>query len=218
MECSMENFYYKQHSHIIITKDIQKYKNGMIASTNINDYKVIENLEDKNYNFKLSHANQAIKEANIASKQTKYIILCANKYGIEAQNRLLKLLEEPPPNIVFVLVVSSRLNLLATIVSRLKVYHIKSDKKQNKQTFGLHRMAIRDIYNFLQKNKNATKEEVKHIIYNTIYEIKGKQFVDKKLLETFDLSIALLELNSKPIHILSMFCLSISQKANKKYI
>ncbi|MDP3724293.1 MAG: hypothetical protein Q8R11_01520, partial [bacterium] len=54
----------------------------------------------------------------------KVVIEEAQQLTIPAQNALLKILEEPPENVQFVLTVPHRGRLLPTIQSRLNSYHI----------------------------------------------------------------------------------------------
>jgi len=53
------------------------------------------------------------------------IIDQAGKMNLQAQNALLKVLEEPPPGTVFILVARSRGELLPTIISRCQVLEFK---------------------------------------------------------------------------------------------
>ena len=65
-------------------------------------------LKDEKFDYMLSNppfgvdwkkSQKAIKEAYISAHNTKYILLCGDSFRVEAQNSLLKLLEEPPKNI-----------------------------------------------------------------------------------------------------------------------
>lgn len=60
---------------------------------------------------------QAFIKAHIANKRV-FIVDRADTMNDQAQNALLKVLEEPPAGVVFILVASSRTALLETIVSR----------------------------------------------------------------------------------------------------
>lgn len=60
--------------------------------------------------------------------KTKAVILEAfNGLTIEAQNALLKLLEEPPPHTIIVLITTNKELLLPTILSRCKIIELKDD-------------------------------------------------------------------------------------------
>ena len=59
----------------------------------------------------MENAKEIINEAYIAEIREKIIVIIAHKFGIDPQNALLKILEEPPRNIVFVLCTEPNQNL-----------------------------------------------------------------------------------------------------------
>ena len=61
-----------------------------------------------------------------------YIIKNADRMQIQAQNALLKLIEEPPQNILFVLCCERKDRLLPTILSRVTVYNLDSAEEEDK--------------------------------------------------------------------------------------
>ncbi len=187
-----------------------KYEQNLKQRLPINSIKMIKNSDINKTNFKIEQANEVIKEANISTKDFKYIVLSAQKYEIQAQNSILKILEEPPKNIVFIIITNLKTALLPTVLSRLPVVYDKT--KQNKTNIkqNIHRMDIQQIYSFLEKNKRATKEQAKEVITNSLFEIKSDlMYQTNSLLDIFEKSLKLLELNSRPINILTLFCLSL---------
>jgi DNA polymerase III, gamma/tau subunits len=58
-----------------------------------------------------------------------YILVSAEKLTTQAQNALLKVFEEPPKNVVFILLAPFRTSLLPTVISRAKIYTLQSDSK-----------------------------------------------------------------------------------------
>jgi DNA polymerase III subunit delta' len=71
----------------------------------------------------------------IGNKKRIYLISQAERMNIEAANKLLKLLEEPPPFVLFILVSSRPEQILPTIVSRcqpLRFSAISSDHIETK--------------------------------------------------------------------------------------
>ncbi len=195
------------YSHIAVTKDIKQKEQSLIHILPDHSYRIIKNHEINKNNFKTEQAKEVIKEANISTNSLKYIILIAQKYEIQAQNSLLKILEEPPKNIVFVVVTNLKTALIPTILSRLPVIYDKPSQHLQRPISHIHRMDVLQIYKYLQTNKRATKDEVKAIIINNLFEQKTK--TNDKILDIYEHSIRLLELNSRPINILSRFCLAI---------
>ncbi len=61
------------------------------------------------------------------AKTKVYIIPNADKMQIQAQNAFLKVLEEPPQNVLFILCCTSSQQLLQTIRSRVTVYKLGAD-------------------------------------------------------------------------------------------
>lgn len=53
-----------------------------------------------------------------------YIFMDADNFTVPAQNAFLKLLEEPPDNVYFILTVESHASLLSTVLSRATLYHV----------------------------------------------------------------------------------------------
>ena len=70
-------------------------------------------------------------EKPIISNKKVYIINDAQNMTVEAQNCLLKTLEEPPEYITIILIASNENNLLSTIKSRCTIIHF--DKIENKE-------------------------------------------------------------------------------------
>lgn len=69
------------------------------------------------------------------SKQKVGIVLEADKMTLQAQNAILKTLEEPPSNTFLILCVSKIENLITTIRSRSKIFEFyKKDKLINNET------------------------------------------------------------------------------------
>lgn len=66
-------------------------------------------------------------EAYIVPNEAKckiYLFWDADKFTIQAQNAFLKLMEEPPKNVFFVILVESSLSLLPTILSRATLFQV----------------------------------------------------------------------------------------------
>ncbi len=66
-------------------------------------------------------------EAYLSSNEADakvFILEDADTYNIQSQNALLKIIEEPPKNVYFILTVSSKSSLLPTVASRLCVVNL----------------------------------------------------------------------------------------------
>jgi DNA polymerase-3 subunit delta' len=175
--------------------------------------RVIKNEEEGKTEFLLPQATKAIKEAYIASSETKYIVLCGDSFRIEAQNSLLKVLEEPPKNIIFLIITSSKNAILPTILSRVQTKYLKTKKEFNESNLNLKNLELREVYTFLKENQRISKAEAKEVVESILYTINKQQIqLNQKELHSFSTAMKLLELNSRPINVLTTLLLNIMTK------
>lgn len=202
------------YSTILIVNDIETTLSELLPNYPIHSTRIIKNEEKEE--FLLIQATQAIKEAYIASSEKKYIFLCGSTFRKEAQNSLLKILEEPPKNVVFIIITNSKSSLLPTIYSRLPYKYLKKSILKNESILDINKLDLKDIYNFLKDNQKISKNEAKDIVESILIKVnKQKIKLSHKELDFFSKSIKLLELNSRPINVLTTLLLSMANQKNK---
>lgn len=203
-----------KNSSIFIVNSIEDSLNKFLAVYPIHQTRVIKNEEKDE--FQIEQANKTLKEAYIASNETKYLFLCGATFRVEAQNALLKILEEPPKNIVFILLVSSKNSLLPTIYSRLPYKNLKKVVEKDDIELNIKKLDLKDIYTFIKNNQKITKDEAINIVETILIKANKENIkFNQKELDIFFKSIKLLELNSKPTTILTYLLLSILEKESK---
>ena len=202
------------HSSILIVNDIEATVNELVSKYPLHSTRIIKNEEKEE--FLTAQAVQAIKEAYIASNDTKYIFLCGSTFRKEAQNSLLKVLEEPPRNVVFIIITNSKTSLLPTIYSRLPYKYLKTSILKDESALNLNKLDLKDIYNFLKENQKISKNEAKQIVESILLKVNSQKIkLSAKELDFFSKSIKLLELNSRPINILTTLLLFLANQKNK---
>lgn len=202
------------YSSILIVNDIEVTLTELLPNYPIHSTRIIKNEEKEE--FLLIQANQAIKEAYIASSEKKYIFLCGSTFRKEAQNSLLKILEEPPKNVVFIIITNSKSSLLPTIYSRLPYKYLKKSVLKNESILDINKLDLKDIYNFLKDNQKISKQEAKEIVESILVKVNNQKIkLSHKELDFFSKSIKLLELNSRPINVLTTLLLSLANQKNK---
>ncbi|MEK7597605.1 MAG: hypothetical protein AAB441_03080 [Patescibacteria group bacterium] len=116
------------------------------------------------------------KEAKIFNPQTRiYYLENFHLSSIPAQNSFLKLLEEPPSNVQFILSTDNKNNLLPTIVSRVKIVKLQEDEKRgnvNKFVFDETKISLLPF-------KITDKESAINILYQIIMFFREKLESDK---------------------------------------
>ncbi|MCH9813157.1 MAG: DNA polymerase III subunit delta' [Epsilonproteobacteria bacterium] len=170
--------------------------------------------------FKVDDAKEVVKEAYIAEEKQKYLILAALKYNTYAQNALLKLLEEPPRNITFILIAKSKTSLLPTIRSRMRVEYLESHKEPYALDLNLAKMGLNEIFLFLKKHKNSSKDELKEIIQTILKELMFtyRMNLTATELDMFDKMMELAEFHARPQSILSYMLLTIHQAQGRPQV
>ena len=202
------------YSTILIVNDIEATLAELLPNYPIHSTRIIKNEEKEE--FLLIQATQAIKEAYIASSEKKYIFLCGTTFRKEAQNSLLKILEEPPRNVVFIIITNSKSSLLPTIYSRLSYKYLKKSILKNESILDINKLDLKDIYNFLKENQKISKQEAKDIVESILIKVNNQRIkLSHKELDFFSKSIKLLDLNSRPINVLTTLLLSMANQKNK---
>ena len=93
---------------------------------NVYDWLQFIGAENKQGNITANECNDIIRKLNLKSFESEYkiLILWMPEYLGNEGNKLLKLIEEPPPNTLFILAGESESLILPTIVSRCQLIRI----------------------------------------------------------------------------------------------
>ena len=202
------------YSSILIVNNIEETLNLMLPKYPLHSVRIIKNEEKEE--FLIAQATATIKEAYIATSEKKYIFLCGSTFRKEAQNSLLKILEEPPKNVIFIIITNSKSSLLPTIYSRLPYKYLKKSVAKNESILDINKLDLKDIYNFLKENQKISKQEAKDIVESILIKVNNQKIkLSHKELDLFSKSIKLLELNSRPINVLTTLLLSIANQKNR---
>ncbi len=198
---------------IVTCLDVAYAKEQVLSQIDSKLTKVYENDE-----FKVDDAKVVMREAYIAEESPKHLIIVATTYRMEAQNALLKLLEEPPRNIVFILIAKSKTALLPTIRSRMQIENVLYEKEPFVLEIDIAKMELGDIFNFLKKNKNISKIILKEIIQALLKSslVNAKIKLRERELALFNQSLVLAELNTRPQTILSTLLLMLYHARARK--
>ncbi len=164
--------------------------------------------------FKIEHAKSVVSESYISESQTKYIIIAAYEITDVAQNSLLKLLEEPPRNIEFIIITPSKSNLLPTVRSRLPILKQSNSHKKISLNLNLAKLDYGEVFLFLKEHARAKKEDAKEIVEALYYRATtvDRLILSEKQLENFDRAYRLLSLNSRPQSVLAMLVMSFAKE------
>lgn len=187
---------------IILTNDFESLKEELLNECGRN-LRIFE-FES----FGIDEAKSVIQEAYIAENFLKTILIISIRFTKEAQNSLLKILEEPPRNIRFIIAANSKNILLPTICSRMIIFN-KITKKSRKNTgINLNKLDIKTILSIIdEKIKLENSDDFKK---NDL-----ANFVENLVLECFESGI---KFNENELEFIKKILINISLNAKSRAV
>ncbi len=169
-------------------------------------------------NFLVSDANEVIAKAYLASQEKVYLCLASNTFSDVVQNRLLKIIEEPPKNKEFILITPNKAALLPTIKSRLIVTTLGEVQESVAIDLDVENLELQSVYNFIQENKNLKQQEAFGVVEAVIKKaiLSGRYNLDEDTLALFTKAREALKLGSPPDFILTTLLLKLLAKKQKR--
>ena len=124
---------------------IRQWREAILSNPYISESQWYETigLENKLGIINTAESSEVIKKLSLKSFEADYktmIIWLPERMHINASNRLLKLIEEPPPKTLFLLITENMGALLSTILSRTQIVKISPLKREEIAT------ALVDLY------------------------------------------------------------------------
>jgi len=162
---------------LLISKEkklINKYVNGLKVG------KLFFEIIPITKEYSIEDIKNITKETKIFNPKTRiYFLENFHLSSVPAQNSFLKLLEEPPSNVQFVLTTDNRNSLLPTIISRVKI--IKLIEKQSKEVVEQFISPFHTTTKIpLSSFKITDKESAKNILLQLINFLRNKLESDEK--------------------------------------
>ena len=168
-------FYALEFSKMVMTKDIEDEEEKKSIEKRIENlqHSDIEVINRKNENIKIDEVRELIYDAieSAYSSPKKIFILCGiENLRKESSNALLKILEEPPKDVYFILLARS-LNIISTIKSRTIKFHLEGASNEE---LGVSK----EIYYFFDGNENNIKKYKENGIPLEEYEDRINSYED----------------------------------------
>ncbi len=169
-------------------------------------------------NFLVSDANEVIQKAYLTSQNQVFLCLASQNFSDVVQNRLLKIIEEPPKNKIFILMTPSKATLLPTIKSRLPITTLKDEIQEIELKLNLTNLTLKDAYNFIQENRRLKPNEATTILEKIVKEaIKSNSYnLDEHTLNLFTKLRVALDMGSPTDFILTTLLLKLLAKKIKR--
>lgn len=200
-----------KRSHIIITSDIEA--TALLVERELEGFRVVKFLLTQE-SFKIEHTKAVVAEAYLSESSTKYIVIGAYEITDVAQNALLKLLEEPPLHIEFIIISPTKSVLLPTVRSRLPLFvHPKTDEVRA-ATIALAKLDYKEVFTFLKEHARIKKEEAKELVEALFKKATQEEHLtlNESQLQSFEMAMKLLNLNARPQSVLAMLLMGFAKE------
>jgi DNA polymerase III subunit delta' len=141
----------------------------------------------------------------VKKNHNSVVITHASKLTLQAQNAILKTLEEPPANSKIILLSPTKQNLIPTIISRCQLLNLSSNPKLSTAT----KLEQQKIFNQITKsnlsqrislasNFSKTKDQAIEFLENQLQFIKKSIITYSSLVSQIHSSISQLKANANP--------------------
>jgi DNA polymerase-3 subunit delta' len=195
-------------SQVIISANIEETIKQLEALQNTE--RIVKILEEEKA-FSVKDAQHVIEKAYMASEETTVIILAAKIFSPIVQNKLLKIIEEPPAKKEFILITPSKATILATIRSRLPITILSENKEEEALDLDMQQLSLSSVYEFIQAHKRTNAKEMTGIIAQISKKAINSQSynLDEKTLSLFSNTFVALDMGSPPQFVLNALLLKL---------
>jgi DNA polymerase-3 subunit delta' len=194
-------------SGVVITRDIEGTLQQLEALRG--DERIVKIVREEN--FLVEDAKLAIEKAYMASEALTVIIMAAKVFSPVVQNKLLKVIEEPPANKAFIILTVSKATILPTIRSRMPVIILESSTQEEDLGLDLPALSLQSVYAFTQMHKRTNAAVMRAIIEEIVKEaIKSRAYdLDEKSLTLFSDAYRAIDMGSPPQFVLNTLLLKL---------
>ncbi|HFQ60947.1 MAG TPA: DNA polymerase III subunit delta' [Epsilonproteobacteria bacterium] len=198
----------KLTSQVIVTSKIEETI-AMLEAQRTHE-RIVKVLEEEK-SFSVDDAKEVIAKAYMASEETTVIILSAKVFSPIVQNKLLKVIEEPPKNKEFILITQSKSTILDTIRSRLPITVLSETREEEVLGLELSTLSLSSVYEFIQTHKRTNAKEMTMIVERIAKEAmtSGRYNLDEKTLTLFSDCFVALDMGSPPQFVLNALLLKL---------
>lgn len=171
----------------------------------------IQKIVTDKVSFSVSDAKLAIEKAYMASDERTIIILADKAFSPLVQNKLLKVIEEPPKNKEFILVTESKSTVLDTIKSRLPITVLSEKREEEDLGLDVMQLSLATVYEFIQTHKRTDVKAMTILVERIVKEVIASQGydLDDKTLALFSNAYVALDMGSPPQFVLNALLLKL---------
>ena len=165
--------YFMQSTILLVSekKDTEEF-----LRKNFSKEDIIVSLSPKKNEYSINQIRSLQQEVKYFNpKKRIYVFYEFERSSLESQNSFLKLLEEPPSSVYFILVCQNLYRLLPTVISRAKVIDLKNkaeEKENEKIEKVIEKIKKGELFFVDVTDRNEAKELTLFLIYYFKKELK----------------------------------------------
>lgn len=148
--------FFAKHKEDTAVSFIAQWRKAFLQNPylNLNEWRLQFDAENKQANINIAECHQIIRKLSLKPFESEYkvLIMWLPEYLDKEGNTLLKIIEEPTPKTVFILVAENQDQLLNTILSRTQLVKIP-------------RLSDNAVKQYLVENKNVNEVRASQIAY-----------------------------------------------------
>lgn len=170
--------------------------------------------------FKIDDSRDVLNESFISSNTEKSIIIAGNTFNPAAQNVLLKVLEEPPHNVRFIIVTKSKNAILPTILSRMIITNHRTATPKKPFGLDLEMLSLKSIRDFCAPLAFMPKDESIGMIESLLFSAREARIpLSKRELDAFSAAITHIHHNGIPRFVmLALLLMLLENKRNHRHL
>ena len=195
-------------SQVIITS---KVDDTILMLEGLQTTERIIKIMEEDKAFSVDDAKQVIEKAYMTSEETTVLLLAAKVFSPIVQNKLLKIIEEPPKNKEFIFITQSKSTVLDTIKSRLPVNILSEEKEVEDLGLDVKQLSLSTVYEFIQTHKRTNAKDMRVIVERIAKEVMGSEKfdLDESTLFLFSDCTVALDMGSPPQFVLNALLLKL---------
>lgn len=200
---------------IVISNDFN-YAIGIIRDSFSKDTIIFPKPFKEQKDMLVEDVEELMESAYLTGDERLFIIK-SDSYSSIVQNKLLKLLEEPPNGVKFCLLVASKAAILPTVRSRLCECKINSEKSFEQESINFLKIDANFMFETLKRCESMSKDEAKEYLYALLQGYANtpktkESYKNSKKLDIFDTAFKLLTLNTPPKIVFSALLAKVTAK------
>jgi DNA polymerase-3 subunit delta' len=205
-------------SQILITSRFDEQRERLEAEAAAQGARLIPIVREGN--FKVEDVALVLEKAYLASEEHQVILLAGDQFSEVVQNKLLKVIEEPPPKKSFILLFRSKAAILPPIRSRLPIRILDEESEEAPLELDLKNLEIRSLYDFVQSHSRIGADEARRLVERIVREAmtSGAYRMDERSLDIFRDAVRALDMGSPSSFVLTAVLLRLLARKKKKTI